>query len=237
MAAVLSCGDEARLSHTSAAALWELVPGPPTRIELSVPHGVLRKRPGLVVHRRRSILPSETTLHRGIPVTSPALTVIDMARRLSVAGLERAINEADKRGLVGWETMRLKAAALSHVPGARLVRERLDRRTFRLTDSDLERLFLPLVRTTSLGLPLTGQRVNGFRVDFYWPALGLVIETDGLRFHRTPDQQTRGHRRDQAHVASGLTTLRFSHEQIKFEPVHVRSTLCAVADRLTPSMR
>ncbi len=48
-------------------------------------------------------------------------------------------------------------------------------------------------------MPLTGRRVNGFKVDFWWPELRLVVETDGLRYHRTAAQQTRDRLRDQAH--------------------------------------
>jgi very-short-patch-repair endonuclease len=74
--------------------------------------------------------------------------------------------------------------------------------------------------------------VNGFRVDFYWPDLGLVVETDGLRYHRTPAQQATDRLRDQAHTAAGLTPLRFTHAQVRHEPGHVRSTLAATARRL-----
>ena len=70
--------------------------------------------------------------------------------------------------------------------------------------------------------------VNGFRVDFYWPELGLVVETDGLRYHRTPAQQAKDRRRDQAHVAAGLTALRFTHEQVVRESEYVEETLAAV---------
>jgi very-short-patch-repair endonuclease len=69
-------------------------------------------------------------------------------------------------------------------------------------------------------------------VDFHWPDLGLVVETDGLRYHRTAAQQTRDRLRDQAHAAAGLTTLRFTHAQVRYEPEHVRATLAKVARRL-----
>ncbi len=82
-------------------------------------------------------------------------------------------------------------------------------------------------------MPKTQQRVNGFKVDFYWPELGLVVETDGLRYHRTPAQQARDQLRDQAHTAAGLTPLRFSHAQVRFGPERVRVTLAAVARRLS----
>jgi very-short-patch-repair endonuclease len=74
--------------------------------------------------------------------------------------------------------------------------------------------------------------VNGFKVDFYWPDLGLVVETDGLRYHRTPAQQARDRIRDQTHAAAGLTPLRFTHAQVKYEPTRVEETLVAVARRL-----
>lgn len=96
----------------------------------------------------------------------------------------------------------------------------------------LERRFKPLARAAGLPLPVTGARVNGFRVDFFWPDLELVVETDGLRYHRTPAQQARDRRRDQAHAAAGFAQLRFTHDQVRREPGHVVATLRSVAERL-----
>ncbi len=94
-------------------------------------------------------------------------------------------------------------------------------------------MFLRLVREARLPLPQTGVRLNGFRVDFFWPDLGLVVETDGLRYHRTPFQQTRDRRRDQAHTAAGATTLRLTHAQVRYEPAEVKALLRRVTQRLT----
>jgi very-short-patch-repair endonuclease len=58
------------------------------------------------------------------------------------------------------------------------------------------------------------------------------VETDGLRYHRTPAQQAKDRLRDQAHTAAGLTVLRFTHAQVAFEPGQVHSTLASVARRL-----
>ncbi|HEX3174348.1 MAG TPA: DUF559 domain-containing protein [Solirubrobacterales bacterium] len=74
--------------------------------------------------------------------------------------------------------------------------------------------------------------LNGVRADFYWPDLGLVVESDRWRYHRTPSQQARDQRRDQGHVVAGLTTLRFSEEQIRHEPERVKATLVAVVERI-----
>jgi very-short-patch-repair endonuclease len=117
--------------------------------------------------------------------------------------------------------------------GAPVLRTVLDRRTFRLTDSELERRFLRLVRRARLPDPLTQQRLNGFRVDFYWPHLRLVVETDGLRYHRTASQQSFDRARDQAHVTAGFTVLRFTHAQVAYEPGTVVSALRAVANRIS----
>ncbi len=175
---------------------------------------------------------SDVTLHEGIPLTNVVLTLIDLACGLDPAQLERAVNEADRLDLIDPSTLRAALDAYAGRPGVARLRELLDRRTFRLTDSDLERLFLPLVAQAGMPLPLTRQRLNGFRVDFFWPDLRLVVETDGLRYHRTPAQQARDQVRDQAHLAAGFTPLRFTHAQVRYEAEHVRSTLQAVARRL-----
>jgi hypothetical protein len=83
-----------------------------------------------------------------------------------------------------------------------------------------------------LSVPLTREWVNDFEVDFFWPDLGLVVETDGARYHRTPARQTRDRERDQAHTVAGLTQLRFTEDQIDFEAPYVIETLRSVARRL-----
>jgi very-short-patch-repair endonuclease len=79
--------------------------------------------------------------------------------------------------------------------------------------------------------------VNGYEVDFYWPELGLVVEADGLAYHRTPVQQANDLKRDQAHVASGLTCCRYSDGQIRYEPKRVGEVLAEVGRRLAAQRR
>jgi very-short-patch-repair endonuclease len=234
MAAVLSCGPGAALSHESAAAAYEIRDRERAVIEVSVPAHASRRQPGIRLHRRRTLDRDLTRVH-GIPITRPVCVLVDLATRLPERQLEAAVNEADKRRLVDPETLRRAVDGMPGRPGVRPLRRLLDRRTFTLTDSELERLFLPLARKAGLGPPQTGRRVQGYEVDFYWPELGLVVETDGLRYHRTAAQQTRDRVRDQAHTARGLTPLRFTHAQVVFEPDHVGSTLAVVARRLAAS--
>ncbi len=198
MAAVLACGPGAVLSHSSAGELFGILPSAKGPIEVSVPTRRSVRQPGVKVYRR-SLRATDVTSHRGIPVTTPACTLVDLAQDSRCPRLERAVNEADKLGLITVEALRDALAGFGGRRGVRPLRTALDRHTLALTDSELERRFLPIARTAGLASPRTQQRVNGFRVDFYWPELGLVVETDGWRFHRTPAQQARDRTRPNAH--------------------------------------
>ena len=225
MAAVLVCGDGAALSHRSAAELWGIGHEEGKRIDVTIRRRSRLERPGIRVHARAS-LPERSVVRRfGIPVTTPVQTLIDLATELKIMRLERAVNEADKLDLVDPE--RLRRALDGHVgmPGVRTLRTMLDRHTFRLSDSDLEILFRPLALAAGFPLPLTRHRVLGYEVDFWFPDHGLVVETDGLRYHRTPSQQARMAKRDQRHVAGGLRVLRFTHWQIAHAPNEVTGLL------------
>lgn len=238
VAAVLVCGDGAVLSHSSAAALMR-IGVEAGAIEVSVPSDSHRVRSGITIHRRSSFRPGDVGEFKRIPVTSPALTLIDMAadRGCPDSTLERGINEADKYDLITPPALRTALDAHPSMAGVDRLRLMLDRRTFRLTKEELERRFLPLARAAGLPTPLTGEWVNGFEVDFHWPDLGLVVETDGLRYHRTPAEQARDRVRDQVHTAAGLTQLRFTHGQVRYEPDHVRAVLSRTAAWILPGRR
>jgi very-short-patch-repair endonuclease len=232
MAAVLACGPRALISHETAAELWGIRPSREVPIEISVSLTVQRSLAGVRLHRRRSLGDHDRAIKSRMPLTSPARTIVDLAGRLGERQLEAAINEATILDLLTPEVLRRQLDRIRHQRGVPMLRRLLDRKVFRLTDSELERRFLRLAATTGLPLPETGARLNGYRVDFFWPDLGLVVETDGLRYHRTPAQQARDRRRDQVHTAAGLTTLRFTHHQVRYEPAEVRETLELVAGRL-----
>jgi very-short-patch-repair endonuclease len=233
MAAVLACGPYALLSHQSAAELWRIQAPRGGRIEVSVPMEIRRRPAGIRVHRRSGLSPLDRGVSLGISVTSPTRTLVDLSARVKRAHLEAAVNEADKLDLVHPEQLRSALERMKGQDGVARLRKLLDRRNFRLTDSDLERRFLSLIRSARLPQPETGQIVNGFRVDFYWRELGLIVETDGLRYHRTTEQQARDRRRDQVHTAAGLTTLRFTHAQVRYESAEVRKLMASVIRRIT----
>jgi very-short-patch-repair endonuclease len=230
MAAILACPPGAVLSHESAAAVLGIEDRERT-IVVSVPAGTRSRLRDVRLHCRKFV-PGDRGEQDGIPVTSPVRTLIDVATVADERRLEAAVNAADRFDLIDPESLRAELIGRGGQPGVPALRRLLDARTFRLTDSELERRFLRLVRSAGLPLPRTGVRVGVFTVDFLWPDLGLVVETDGLRYDRTASQQARDRRRDQALVARGLTVLRFTHAQIDREPDAVVTALAEVGGRL-----
>lgn len=241
MGAVLACRDGAVLSHQSAAELWgisttepgdERELGRPGLIHISVPGRQSHRLRGIRIHRRLGLVEADRMEREGIPVTNPSCTLVDLAAVLRRDQLEDCVNRADKLELVDPEGLRRHIDENGGMDGVASLRQTLDRRTFALTDSELERRFLRLVRRARLPAPRTQQWVNGLRVDFFWPEFQLVVETDGLRYHRTASQQAKDRARDQALVAAGFNVLRFTHAQVTYEPDHLVETLWKVANRV-----
>lgn len=235
MAAVLSCGPEALLSHRSAAALWGIGRAAPD-VEIVVPRRhAPRRRAGIRVHRQAALRLEHRRRVDAIPVTDLVSTFVDLASCVGDGPLEKAINEADRLDLIDPEELRAAVEPLRRRLGLPRLRRLLG--CDALTDTGLERRFLVLVRSTGLPMPETQAHVNGYRVDFYWPQIALVVETDGWRYHRTSAEQTTDRRRDQTHTVAGLTTLRFPEDQIRYRPDEVIGTLVAVTDRLSAESR
>jgi hypothetical protein len=201
MAAVLACGDDSALSVSSGGALW----GFAREDGLHVSAPTDRDHKGITCHRRATF---EVTTKWNIPVTTPIQTLLDLAAVLDRDAMEAAISEADTLDLVRPEE--LKAAIVPGRPGARLLKEIFHRWDFVCTDTHLERR-------------------NRFLVDFWYPDLKIVVETDGLKYHRNAHQQTKRALSQQAHAAAGMTPLFFTRYQVVHEPAHVETILRRVA--------
>jgi very-short-patch-repair endonuclease len=200
-------------------------------IEVSVPYRLNPRCPGITIHRRRNLERRHLLVDGPIRVTNPVLTLIDFAASHDRDQVEQAINDADRLDVITPERLRLLLDDYAGWPGVPLLREILDIHTFTMTDSELERRMRPILKRVGVGKH-TRQVVNGYRPDFYWPELGLIVETDGLRYHRTASQQAKDRRRDQIHTAAGLTVLRFTRWQVANQPGHVEDILRAVVTRL-----
>jgi hypothetical protein len=243
MAAVLACGEGAVLSHRSAAILWGLREGGGPRVEVTSRRRVGRTRAGILVHWRAGLDASDLTARDGIPCTSVARTLLDLAEALAPDGVERACARAEVLRLFDRRALDELLARSVGRRGTRRLREvlgRLDPRSA-LTRSEIERLFLGLCRDFGLRTPLVNDWVeldgSGFQPDFLWPDERLIVETDGGAVHQTRRAFEDDRRRDQLLAVAGYRTLRFTWRQVTYEPARVALTVGAVlAERsVTPT--
>ncbi len=233
-AALLACGTGAALSHSAGAEFWRFAQrGPEFEITVCPPRTVTH--PGLRIHRTTTLTAPEIITVEGIPVTDPLRTLVDLAPRWKHHRIDDAIERMSQIDLRTPDQLLAQLDRRAPIPGSGIVRAVLTRWTISLTDTQLERRLLPIAKRAGLPPPLTQQHVNGHRVDFYWPGLGLVVEADSLRYHRTAARQAADARRDQDHTAAGLIPLRFSHAQITYEPTSVEVTLRKVGSQLAAS--
>ena len=210
MAAVLAVGHDAAISHRSAGALWEILPSAGEPVHVTTTRGHPRHRPGIRVHRTRSL---QVSLNAGLPVTTPLRTLLDLAATTSARELERAVEEAQVRRLVTRDD-------LEQLPGSH-------RDEPSLTRSEAERRLLALVRAARLPRPHTNVRVGGHEVDFLWPEQRLIVEVDGFAFHHTRAAFERDRARDRALQAGGYLVVRVTWRQLVDEPEAVVAALAA----------
>jgi hypothetical protein len=221
-AAVLACGEEAVLSHLSAAALWELLKPIEGPVHVSVPTTSGRKsRRGVRIHRCPSLnppprepSPSPSYLHREggrgrrltthrhrIPVTTVPRTIDDLRRTqlLPPHLLRRAIRQAELKG--------------HHLEGVESDRTR----------SDLESLFLDLIHPhrDRIPSPEVSIKLGRWTVDFLWRRQRVVVETDYWTYHRGSVAWQDDHARDLDLRSAGYTVLRFTDLQLENEPERV----------------
>jgi hypothetical protein len=155
LTAVLSCGADAVLSHASAAALWGVREARARApIDVVVPVSLPRRRPGVRAHRTE-LGRGERVRHRGVPVVSPARMLLHQAARVSTRELEADINAADALGLISPGALREALPGFAGQTGVAALRELIGRHSFTLTDSELERRFLPIARRIGLPEPRT----------------------------------------------------------------------------------
>jgi very-short-patch-repair endonuclease len=219
LAACLACGPLAVLSHRSAAVIWQIMKGRarPARLEVTIPEGY-RRHPGLRVYRIGTLRPDEVTRVRGIPITTAARTLYDLAGRLRRRPLERAVAEAIALRLTTATEVRAMALRQAGRRGAGRLRAVLDLGDPRRTRSEAEEIFLGLVRRGGIELPVVNTRVAGYEVDFYWPAAHLAVEVDGFAFHISRRAFEQDRRRDAELATLGVRVVRVTWRQITEEP-------------------
>ena len=217
----------AALSHRSAAVLWALLDPEEERAEVTLAGRGAHPREGLIVHRVSSLHRSDVRRRQGLPVTSPARTLLDLAGSEPQLILENALAEAKRRGLASDHEI---GAAMKRAPGRAgcgrlraLIREGAPA----LTRSKAERLLLELIRKAELPPPLTNTKVCGHMVDLLWERQRLIVEFDGWEPHGRRQAFETDRRRDQRLVAAGYRVIRITWRQLEREPYAVLARLAA----------
>jgi hypothetical protein len=204
MAAVKACGEGALLAGRAAAYLLSLIKGPPPPPDVVTLNN--RRIAGIRIRRSRVDLTPDASKWRGIPVTSPARTLVDLAAVLSLDDLARACHEAGVRyGTTPREVDKVLARR-PNAPGAGNLRRAL-RGDARVSLSKLEKRFLELLRAADLPLPITNKVAAGGRVDCRWPAHKLIVELDSYRYHSSRHAWEKDRRRERLARAAATNSV------------------------------
>jgi hypothetical protein len=180
MAAVLAGGPGAALSHGPVVHVLRLLPGGPPPPEITVPTTSHLRRPGIVIHRARTLDARDVAVFEGIRITTIPRTLLDMAPKLTAAQLTRACHEAWVRHNISPRHVEACIARNPGKPGAAKLRAALGTD---VTLSKLEDAFLALLREHGMPLPRTNVDHRGDKVDCHWPQIGLTVELLSYRFH------------------------------------------------------
>jgi predicted transcriptional regulator of viral defense system len=170
MAAVLACGQEAVLSHRSAAGLWALLRVARARVDVTVAARSGRSHPGLDVHRVRSLDPRDVTERERIRVTTVPRTLLDLAEVVPQRRLEKAFEEAERLRLLDLRALHETLERAHGRRGLKAIHALLAAAgpVETATRSDLERAFLRLCRTHGIPTPIANATVAGYEVDAHW---------------------------------------------------------------------
>jgi very-short-patch-repair endonuclease len=213
MAAVMACGPGAVLSHRSAAALWDIEPR--WRDPIEVTARGRRRHPGIRVHRA-ALDERDVTDHHGIPVTSAARTLLDLADVLDDAALTRAVNDARLNRRLALDTL---AELLERSPGRATTRLRaFVRRPTAPTRSAFEDAFLAMLDRYGIPRPEVNQVVAGHEVDGFWREQGLVVELDSHEYHDDDESFETDRDRDADLLAAGLRVVRVTWMRLTLTP-------------------
>ena len=229
--ALLAVGREAALSHGSAAALWGIWKEWHFPLEMSTP---LNRRPsGLIVHHNKHLTGNRIATHWGIRVTSPAMTVLDLAPRLTGKRLQRAIDDLRMpTKFVTLEQLEAIAIELPHHRGARRLRRVLGISMSEPTRSPWEQDWPPFAKRYGLPAYEMNAIVGGDRVDVLFAAERVVVELDGWEAHNSYDSFVADRARDASLLADhGISTVRITKQSFRKGPAEEARRLRLILTR------
>ncbi|HEY2769959.1 MAG TPA: type IV toxin-antitoxin system AbiEi family antitoxin domain-containing protein [Solirubrobacteraceae bacterium] len=225
-AAVLACGPDVVASHRTAAELWDLVPACDRDAEVTALARNPGAYPGITIHRTKDLPRAEIRDLGGIPVTTVARTVCDVAAAEPVNDVEHALQEARVHHHL---SDRQLLAVIDRAPtrrGAALIRRLLaDDGGRGYTRSKAERLMRSRVRQAGLTQPAANRHILGYLVDFVWERERLIVEVDGVGTHGSRASFESDRERDQVLVAAGYRVIRITWRQLNEQPFAVIARL------------
>jgi very-short-patch-repair endonuclease len=215
-AALLACGDDFRLSHAAAVYAWEFIDEWRPPVDVLGPR-LLRRR-GINVHRTNWLPPEDRATRRGLPVTSPARSILDFGTTADTGLHEHAIAAAlRKRWVTEAELRELVATARPGAPALRAQLRRLGGAQF--SRSKAERIVLRLCREARLPGPVLNADVHGRERDLVWAEARVVAEFDGDAFHWSPATKRADAVRDAELELRGWRTVRLTWHELTEEPL------------------
>jgi very-short-patch-repair endonuclease len=226
MGAVLYYRGHAVLSHRTAAYMWDLLDVRSDELSLTIVGMDRHPRPGLRLHRVGSLDRDDLRVRDGLPLTSPARTLVDLAHESSGAELEEALGAALGRRLAHPDEVCAELERIPRRPGAARLRQLLKfEEDTGFARSKTERRLRHLLRLADLPLPMINVRLHGFLVDFLWAEARLIVEVDGYEVHKNRAAFERDRRRDQILMAAGYRVIRVTWRQLRDEPMAVIARL------------
>jgi Transcriptional regulator, AbiEi antitoxin len=221
LAAVLTCGPNALLSHNSAAWLWGMSNTGPA--PYAVTAGVRRKRrPPIVLHYAEHLAPEDRALCEGVPVTSVARTFLDVAATSRPRRLQRMLERGEELRLFDLEPVESVLERNKGHHGAGPLRRALALyEPAPFSRSGLERRFLDLVQEAGLPKPATGLNEAGYELDVYWPEKRFAVELDTFETHGSRAAFERDRLRDEELKLAGIETIRVTGLRLQREPEKV----------------
>jgi predicted transcriptional regulator of viral defense system len=233
MAAVLASGPGAVLSHRSAADLHELRATDRSNMEVIVSREYKRIVHGVDVHRSRTLTADDITTVDGIPCTTVARTLLDLAGVIGRRPLERAIEQAEVQEVLDGAGLDRQLERNQHTRAASRLRAALADHDDRSapTESEFEERFLAFCKNARLPLPERQVYIDpndgepAVRGDFVWRQQRLVVETDGVKYHRTRAAFESDRRKDQRLTLAGWRVLRITWRQLRAEPERIATMI------------
>ena len=219
LSAALAAGRDCWVSHRSGGVVYRWLPEDGGVVDITVGGGGRKDRDGIRFHRSVCLIDADVGVYDGIPITSPARTLLDLATVLTRGELAWVYNEAlIQRHTTPAEVGELLTRTHGH-PGSRLLKAIVERDEHpQRADSHLERVVLEALRRGGVEEPRMGAVIGGWRVDFHWPRHRLVLEADGHELHSGPESWRRDRRKQADLEARGELVLRTDWEEASERP-------------------